>query len=146
KINQYFECVDAEGEEACGARPEPEHRQSSVYTDEALRLYEQILKDSPNYPRKDEVLFSLATNLYNKGPAFHTSAIERYRDLVTQYPDSRFVGDAYVAMGIHFFESNDLMRATEAFTRALENSADEPRVYNYALYKLAWCEYNGGEY
>lgn len=146
KINQYFECVDAQGEEACGERPEPEHRQSTVYTDEALRLYEQILKDSPNYPRKDEVLFSLATNLYNKGEAYHATAIQRYRDLVTQYPNSRFVGDAYVAMGNHFFESNDLGRATDAFTRALENSVDEPRVYNYALYKLAWCEYNGGEY
>lgn len=146
KLNQYFECVDAQGEEACGERPDPEHRQSSVYTDEALRLYEQILKDSPNYPRKDEVLFSLATNLYLKGDAFHKSAIQRYRDLVTQYPTSRFVGDAYVAMGNHFFDTNDLVRATQAFTNALQNSADEPRVYNYALYKLAWCEYNAGEY
>lgn len=146
RINQYFECVDAQGEEACGERPEPEHRQSTVYTDEALRLYEQILKDSPNYPRKDEVLFSLATNLYNKGEAFRSAAIERYRDLVTQYPNSRFVGDAYVAMGNHFFDSNDLARATAAFTRAIETSADDPRVYNYALYKLAWCEYNGGDY
>lgn len=146
RMNQYFECVDAQGEENCGPRPEPDHRQSTVYTDEALRLYEQILKDSPNYPRKDEVLFSLATNLYNKGEAFRGAAIERYRDLVTQYPNSRFVGDAYVAMGNHFFDSNDLARATAAFQRAIEVSADDPRVYNYALYKLAWCEYNGGDY
>lgn len=145
-MSGYFECVDSQGEDACGTRPELDNRQSTVYTDEALRLYEQILKDSPNYPRKDEVLFSLATNLYNKGAAFRNNAIDRYRDLVTQYPNSRFVGDAYVAMGNHYFDANDLSKATAAFSKALETSQDEPRVYNYALYKLAWCEYNGGEY
>jgi len=146
RLNKYYECVDAQGEENCGARPEPVHRQSTVYTDEALRLYEQILKDSPNYPRKDEVLFALALNLYNKGEEYRKLAIQRYRDLVTQYPNSPLVGDAYVAMGNHFFESNDLARATDSFQRALAASANDPKVYNYALYKLAWCEYNAGEY
>jgi tetratricopeptide (TPR) repeat protein len=144
KYRAYGECVNAKGLENCGAEPKIENRQSEIYRDEALRLYDQILKDYPTYERKDEVLFALATNLYEKGRK--EESIARHRDLVTQYPKSKFVGDSYVAMGEHFFNSNDLSRARQAYEKALESSADEPRVYNFALYKLAWCDYNGGEY
>ncbi len=140
----WLECVNTQGEAACGAQPNLDNHQSELYRTEALRLYEQILKDSPTYPRKDEVLFALATNLYEKGEK--SASIERHRDLVTQYPDSRFVGDSYVAMGEHYFGANELARAEAAYTKALEASANEPRIYNFALYKLAWCSYNSGEF
>lgn len=140
----WLECVNTKGEKACGAEPKVDSHQSELYRTEALRLYEQILKDSPTYPRKDEVLFALATNLYEKGEK--PAAIERHRDLVTQYPNSRFVGDSYVAMGEHYFAANDLARAEVAYEKALEASANEPRIYNFALYKLAWCSYNAGNY
>lgn len=144
KYLAYSECVNEKGPENCGAEPKVENRQSEIYRDEALRLYDQILKDYPTYERKDEVLFALATNLYEKGRK--EESIARYRDLVTQYPQSQFVGDAYVAMGEHFFAANDLSRARQAYEKALESSANEPRVYNFALYKVAWCDYNSGDY
>ncbi len=144
KYRTYSECVNEKGLESCGTEPKIENRQSEIYRDEALRLYDQILKDYPTYERKDEVLFALATNLYEKGRK--EESIARHRDLVTQYPNSKFVGDSYVAMGEHFFAANDLSRARQAYEKALESSKDEPRVYNFALYKVAWCDYNGGDY
>lgn len=144
KQSEHFECVNEQGEKACGVAPKIDNHESELYRDEALRLYEQILKDSPTYPRKDEVLFALAVNLYEKGDK--AGSINRYRDLVTQYPSSSFVGDAYVAMGEHYFESNDLAKAEAAYQKALEASAREPRIYNFALYKLAWCAFNSGDY
>jgi len=144
RYRSWLECVNTEGQSSCAAEPKLDNHQSELYRTEALRLYEQILKDSPTYPRKDEVLFALATNLYEKGEK--QSAIERHRDLVTQYPRSKFVGDSYIAMGEHYFASNDLGKATSAYTKALEASATEPRIYNFALYKLAWCAYNGGDH
>ncbi|AKU90565.1 tetratricopeptide repeat protein [Vulgatibacter incomptus] len=144
RYKTWIECVNEEGESHCGVEPKADNHQSELYRTEALRLYEQILKDSPTYPRKDEVLFALATNLYEKGDK--NGAIERHRDLVTQYPNSRFVGDSYIAMGEHYFNANDLARAETAYKKALESSVNEPRVYNFALYKLGWCAYNAGEY
>jgi len=144
RYRTWLECVNTEGQSSCSAEPKLDNHQSELYRTEALRLYEQILKDSPTYPRKDEVLFALATNLYEKGEK--GAAIDRHRDLVTQYPRSRFVGDSYIAMGEHYFAANELGKATSAYSKALEASATEPRIYNFALYKLGWCAYNGGDY
>lgn len=144
KQNGHQECVDQKGEGACGVAPKIDNHQSELYRDEALRLYEQVLKDSPTYPRKDEVLFALAVNLYEKGDK--NGSIARYRDLVTQYPNSQFAGDAYVAMGEHYFGANELAKAQVAYEKALEASVHDARIYNYALYKLSWCSFNAGDY
>lgn len=144
KLVTYRECQDAKGEGACGEEPKVNNHQSELYRAEALRLYEQILKDSPTYMRKDEVLFALAVNLYEKGDK--PGSIARYRDLVTQYPNSQFAGDAYVAMGEHYFAANELAKAEAAYEKALQASVNEPRIYNFALYKLSWCAFNAGDY
>lgn len=144
KLAAHRDCQDEKGLDACGEEPKLNSHQSELYRAEALRLYEQILKDSPTYMRKDEVLFALAVNLYEKGD--RPGAIERYRDLVTQYPNSAFAGDAYVAMGEHYFSNNDLAKAEVAYQKALEAAPNEPRIYNFALYKLAWCAFNAGDY
>src|SRR5690606_19642578 len=67
KLSAYRACQDEKGLDACGPEPRINNHQSELYRAEALRLYEQILKDSPTYSRKDEVLFALAVNLYEKG-------------------------------------------------------------------------------
>ncbi|WP_373048450.1 tol-pal system YbgF family protein [Vulgatibacter sp.] len=144
KLVSFRECQDAKGLDACGAEPKINNHQSELYRAEALRLYEQILKDSPTYMRKDEVLFALAVNLYEKGDK--NGSIARYRDLVTQYPNSQFAGDAYVAMGEHYFAANELAKAEAAYEKALQASVNEPRIYNFALYKLSWCSFNAGDY
>ncbi len=128
---------------AKGARePTLSTRQSDLYRQEAINLYQKILDDYPTYPRKDEVLFNLAYNLYEVGKK--KDAIARYWDLIRQYPDSKFVPDAYVQMGEHFFNSNDLERARKAYEKAL--ACNVPQIYAFALYKLAWCDFNSGAY
>src|SRR5690606_8617726 len=79
-------------------------------------------------------------------PDLVAQAIQKHRDLITQYPNSKFVGDSYIALGEHFFGANDLTKARKAYEGALESSKEDPRVYNFALYKLAWCDDNGGEF
>jgi TolA-binding protein len=100
------------------AAPEPKvsTRESDAYRKEALKLYQTILKNYPSYPRKDEVLFVVAYNLYESGSK--AEAIQNYNTLIKQYPNSRFVPDAYVQMGEHYFTTNDLARARAAFEKA----------------------------
>jgi TolA-binding protein len=125
-----------------GPEPRVNTRQSDVYRKESLKLYQTILKNYPAYERKDEVLFVVAYNLYEAGEK--QEAIQNYNTLIKQYPQSRFVPDAYVQMGEHFFTANDLTRARAAFEKAA--SFKLPKLYPFAVYKLAWCDYNAGEY
>ena len=124
------------------AEPKVSTRESDAYRKEALKLYQTILKNYPSYPRKDEVLFVVAYNLYESGSK--AEAIQSYNTLIKQYPASRFVPDAYVQMGEHYFTTNDLARARAAFEKAAAFRL--PKLYPFAIYKLAWCDYNAQEY
>lgn len=117
-------------------------RESELIKGNALKLYEKVLVSYPKYHRNDEVLFYLGYNEYEAGN--RKKAVQHYWTLIKQFPKSRLVADAYLQLGEHFFESNNVLKARKAYERALKTKV--PRVYNYALYKLAWCDYNMQEY
>ncbi|MCB9655971.1 MAG: tetratricopeptide repeat protein [Deltaproteobacteria bacterium] len=129
---------------AQGAQPELKSfvRESDLIKRNALKLYEKVLTDYPDYPRNDAVLFYLGYNEYEDGEK--KKAVDHYWTLVKRFPKSRLVPDAYLQLGEHFFADNDVVRARKAFDFAL--STQEARVHNYALYKLAWCDYNVQEF
>jgi TolA-binding protein len=117
-------------------------RESELIKDNALNLYERVLNEYPRYERNDEVLFYLG---YNEYEAQNTEqAVDHYLQLIKQFPDSRLVDDAYLQLGEHYFNNNRLAQAQRAYQKAAES--DEPRIYNYAIYKLAWCDYNYQDY
>ncbi len=123
--------------------PKEEHRESELYRSETMRLYETILREYPTYERKDEVLFNLAYNQYDLGK--RDLAVKRYEELLKSYPGSRFVADTYVQLGNHFFEvANILEKAKTYYEKAF--ASQNPRIKSYALYKLAWCDFNAGEH
>jgi cellulose synthase operon protein C len=125
------------------AEPKEEHRESELYRSETMRLYETILREYPSYDRKDEVLFNLAYNLYDIGK--RDAAVKRYEELLKSYPSSKFVADSYVQLGNHYFEvANILEKARTYYEKAYAST--NPRIKSYALYKLAWCDFNAGEH
>jgi len=117
-------------------------RQSELYRKQALDIYQKIIKEYPDYPRKDEVLFVLGYNLYEMGKK--TDGIKFYWDLIKQFPKSKFAPDAYLALGEHFFNNNEVFKAVQAYQKAL--GYQDQKIYVFALYKLAWCDFNLGEY
>ncbi|MBK7858782.1 MAG: tetratricopeptide repeat protein [Archangiaceae bacterium] len=143
------------GEKVADAKEE--HRESELYRSETMRFYDLILREFPSYDRKDEVLFALAYNLYEmssgliaEGKAGEATkkrdqAVKRYEELIKGYPNSKFIGDAYVQLGNHYFDvANNLTKAKEMYEKAFQNK--EPKIKSYALYKLAWCDFNAGEH
>src|SRR5207248_1739391 len=122
--------------------PKIDSRRSDGYRKQALQLYQLVLEKYPRYERRDEVLFVAGHNLYDSGN--QGEGLVRYRALIEQYPRSRFVPDAYVQMGEHYFAANDLPRARAAYEKAA--SFRLPKLYPFALYKLAWCDFNAGAY
>jgi len=123
-------------------KPEPYYKKSVAYKKQALNNYQLILDQYKDYPRRDEVLYIMAYNQYEAGKK--AEAVRNYWELIKQYPQSQFVGDAYLAMGEHYFNSNQVLKARKAFLKALETK--KPKIYSFALYKLAWCDYNLQEF
>jgi len=124
-------------------------RQSELIKQNALKLYGRVLEEYPRYERNDEVLFYLGYNEYEAGNL--DIAVDHYLQLIKQFPQSGLVDDAYLQLGEHYFNNNKLNQARRAYSKAYETATNsegggEPRIYNYALYKLAWCDYNYQEY
>ncbi len=120
--------------------------ESDTYKKEALKHYGVVLEKFPDYPRLDEVLYIMAFNQYEAGKS--KEAIDNYSQLIRQYPKSEYVSDSYLALGEHYFKANDLTKATKAYGKAYDKGIEDKRrsVYNYARYKLAWCDYNAQEF
>ncbi|NMB73741.1 MAG: tetratricopeptide repeat protein [Myxococcales bacterium] len=146
EMQKYDEDVQKwmEAREKNPEAPEPkiDNRGSKVYTDAAMRIYRIIFERYKDYPRRDEVLFTMGYNLYESGEK--AEGVKMYWELIKSFPESRFVPDAYLAMGEHYFNSNDVNNAKKAYEKAL--AFKDSKVYVFALYKLGWCDYNLGEY
>ncbi|WP_224248967.1 tetratricopeptide repeat protein [Hyalangium gracile] len=140
EAEKKYDAAVARGEKV--EAPKEDHRDSERYRAETMSLYEDILRDYPQYELRDEVLFSQAYNLQelNRGP----EAVKRYEELIRDFPKSQFVPDAYIQLGNHYFENNKLVPAKQNYEKARDTGV--PKIYAYAIYKLAWCDYNSGDY
>nr|BDT35144.1 tetratricopeptide repeat protein [Myxococcus sp. MH1] len=135
-----YDAAVARGEKA--EPPKQDHRDSERYRTETMGIYEDILRGYPQYPQRDEVLFSMGYNLYELGR--RDDAVARYEELIKEFPRSQFVPDAYIQLGNHYFESNKLIPAKANYEKARDSGV--PKIYAYAVYKLSWCDYNTGDY
>ena len=125
------------------SEPHQNHQRSEASRQDAMRLLQQLLGKFPGYPRRDEVLFALGYNLYEIGKK--AEAIAQYQELMRSYPASKFAPDTYIQLGDYYFdEVEDLAKARAMYNKALLSKA--PKIHSYALYKLAWCDYNDGNY
>ncbi len=129
--------------------PKVDHRESEQHRARTMALYEEILSQHPKFEKTDQVLFSLGSNLQDlsdakQDPQLRSRAAQRYEELIKRYPQSRLVPDTYVQLGDYYFDNNKLEQATANFQKALRSKV--PKIYSYALYKLAWCDFNYNAY
>jgi tetratricopeptide (TPR) repeat protein len=112
--------------------------QSIKTTQKSVEIYRGIYKDFPNYEKMDFVLFSLAHTLEEIKQS--TEAVKEYKKLAKDYPDSRFIPDTFLALGEYYFMIDDMETAKKAYTKVLQYKDSE--LFNYALYKRGWCDFN----
>ncbi|MBA2661249.1 MAG: tetratricopeptide repeat protein [Bradymonadaceae bacterium] len=134
----YNQCLDASERGTSGAgcvEPEPD------YT-EAQTIYEEILRQYPDYNRLDEVIYRLGRGLIDAGKG--AQAVGYLQRLVTNYPNSKYLPETHLALGEFFFEQQMTGAAKDNYVKVLnyKNFAD----YDYALYKLGWVHYNLGDF
>jgi len=113
-----------------------------VYNKKAINICEAILKQYPDYTKLDEVLFFLGYNYGEIGKK--AKALSFYKRLTKQFPQSQHVAEAWLQVGEHYFDANNVYEALQAFQKAVTFTG--AKTFGYAMYKLAWCYYNLGEY
>ena len=113
--------------------------------EDSIRTYATLVRDHPKFKRMDEVLFSLAFALQELDQFEKARSV--YRRLIKDYPNSRFVPNAYLSFAEYYFnEESDMEAAGKFYRKVLEFPPKGNSVYGYALYKIAWVEYNRERY
>ena len=113
-------------------------KESKIWSQEAMKIYEEIREGYPKYPRMPEVLFALGQNLWSTGR--YDDAVAVYGELIKNYEKSPLVADAWLAFGEYYFNNAALHRALKSYEYAASDKRS--RVYGFALYKQGWCYYN----
>jgi len=117
---------------------------------QSLEYYRKILREFPQYPRIDEVMYYLGKGALKDGKSkkdrnLLREGVERLNRLVQNYPKSRFIAESYLALGEYYFETNSLYYAKTNYEKIITNFS-KSSMYNYALYKLGWVYFNLHEF
>lgn len=108
------------------------------------RVFETLVADHPNYNRMDAVLFYLAF-AYQEGRNMDR-ARQIYLLLIQRFPQSQYVPNAYLSFAEFFFEQGDMDSAAQFYTQVIQVNTPENNVRGYAMYKMAWVEFNRQHY
>ncbi len=123
---------------------------SKELAEQAVERYFQIVQEYKDYERTDEVLYFLGLNLMDSSDEKNQrKALASYKRLIEKYPKSKYLPDAFLAVGEYYFNTSKSRR--DQLEKALDNyksAAKYPdnKVYGYALYKQGWCYFNMADY
>ncbi len=111
------------------------------YNRKAVQLYEWFARDFPKDDKMDQALFFLGYNYYELnqlalGTTFYTR-------LTKEHPRSPYVTEANFALAEYNFENEKWKAAKEHYAQVLRYKRH--RLYNFSLYKMAWCEFRSGQ-
>jgi TolA-binding protein len=110
------------------------------YNKKAIQLYEWFARDFPKDDKMDQALFFLGYNYYelNQLP----KGTEYYTRLTKEHPKSPYVVEANFALAEYNFENEKWKPAQDYYSQVLRYRRH--RLYNFSLYKIAWCEFRSG--
>src|SRR5690606_29965005 len=129
-----------------GARSKWKREYSSATSQEkrelinAVKIYKAIAENPrfKNYPKMDEALFYYAYTLTTA--KYDDEARKIFHRLIKDYPNSRYIPEAYLAIAENYVKNNDLNIADKFYDKVLE--FPKAKVYVYALYMKGWVYYN----
>lgn len=163
KRKQYEEAMAKYEKGILTTKPEEPSEDYSI----SIEYYRRILREFPDYARVDEVLYHLGKAALSEGKTKKDANLRRegakyLKELEEKFPTSRYIGEAYLALGEYYFEANSLVYAKRYYEKVIEQFLKSrgdrgagqktggpvvsEAVYNYALYKLAWVYFNMREF
>jgi tetratricopeptide (TPR) repeat protein len=108
---------------------------------EAVKAYVAASK-YPKYNRMDEVLFRLAYLLQMIKK--EDQAREFFHRLIKDYPQSKYVPNAYLSFAEFYFQKGEMENAGKFYEKVTQFTHSS--VFGFALYKKGWVEINLGNF
>jgi tetratricopeptide (TPR) repeat protein len=105
---------------------------------EAIAIYERLLREYPNYERRDQVLYQMARAYDELGRT--EEAIDVMQRLVGEFGYSRFSDEVQFRRGEYYFTRRKFRDAEAAYDQIVAAGA-RSEFYELALYKLGWSLY-----
>lgn len=122
-------------------KPRLDTREATEYNKKAIQLYEWFVRDFPRDPKMDQALFFLGFNYFELGE--NKKGHKHYSELTQKFPRSSFLNEANFALAEYHFENEEWKKALDFYIKVLKNK--NHRLFNFALYKSAWCLYRLGD-
>jgi cellulose synthase operon protein C len=122
-------------------KPVLDLRASQEYNRKAVQLYEWFLRDFPKDPKIDQALFFLGYNYFELDQA--EKGKDYYARLTREFPGSTYIEESNFALAEYYFDREKWNDALKHYAAVAANK--RARLYSFALYKLAWCQYKTGK-
>ena len=116
-------------------------KQQEKWLLDAVKGYIQATKYR-KYERMDEVLFKLAFLLTQVKK--EDQAREFFLRLIKDYPNSKYIPDAYLSFAEYYFDKGEMENALKFYEKV--EQFPKSSVYPYAVYKKGWCYVNMADY
>ncbi len=141
---KIYEAQQAKNPGLVASLQQKQQRYQKLADDSALKAVKSYVAASkyPTYARMDEVLFRLAYLLQMLKK--EDQAREFYHRLIKDYPQSKYVPNAYLSFAELYFQKGDMETAGKFYDKVTEFPAST--VFGYALYKKGWVEINLGNF
>jgi tetratricopeptide (TPR) repeat protein len=136
---EFYLVHELRGESSKGSAVAPT---AKLLKEKAVETYDRILQDYPDFKDNDKVLFFLGHEYRELGR--YDDMITRYEELVSKHPKSDLVLDAYLVLGDHRFDKQDLIGAKRYYQKILD-SPPTP-THDLAHFKMGWVYLNESDY
>ncbi len=121
-----------------GKAPKFDNTSATASLEKARVIYRDLVQRYPQHPRRDEMLYFLAMASLDRGKT--QEGMSYFERLSVETPKSKYVNDALVQLGDHYFENNKHAQAEGYYDKLLARKYRP--LMPYATYKKAWCQYN----
>ncbi len=139
RMDEYERQLEAcrQKQASCDKPPTEPHLDFSA----SEKLYRTLLRDHPDYPRTDLVLYLVGFSAREAGR--HKESLEFFQQVIDRFPHSPLYPDAWMMVGEYHFAAMQWEEARAAYAKVLEDP-DAP-TFDLALFKTAWCDWKLGE-
>lgn len=119
-----------------------ENSSQSKHSENAIKLYANIINKYPDYDKIDHVIFSFGFEQYVRNN--YKRAFKALDVLVRKHKNSKYLVDSYLIQADSMFELKNYNQAKNLYNKVIKSNRDE--LVAYSKYRKSWALYNNKSY
>ncbi len=116
----------------CGSQVQKAEKVAAKDPKSAISVYEQIMKTKPGSDEAKQAHLKIAETYY-KQLEDHEKGLQTYEEVAKAYPKSKYSGEAYWAIAMHYFQSKEYDKAKDNFAKVIEEVPNTDMAKDAAL-------------